>query len=117
MPIVALEPDKFDRAQENGHCDATKLSLNNHAANLLAWYRINNLLIKTESDIEQGLSWSTLGSRRRINTYTHRLYERTLEKQKKEKEKEAPAKWTMSQKADSEEQNIFAYQRTQMDQS
>ncbi len=69
-PIVALEPDKFDRAQENGHCDSTKLSLNNRGANLLAWYRINNLLIKTESDIEQGLSCPMLGSITRINMYT-----------------------------------------------
>lgn len=83
VPIVALEPDKFDRAQENGHCDSTKLSLNNRGANLLAWYHINKLLIKTESDIEQGLSCPMLGSITRINMYTHRLYERTFEEKEK----------------------------------
>ncbi len=42
----------------------------------------NNLLIKTESDIEQGLSCPMLGSITRINMYTHRLYERTFEEKK-----------------------------------
>lgn len=87
-PIVALEPDKFDRARENGHCDFTKLSLNNRRANLLARYRINNLLIKTESDIEQGLSCTMLGSRTTINTYSGRSPTR----RKAGEEKEASVK-------------------------